>query len=70
MTWHKKRKRWQVQIYQKGQNRKYGGMFKDELDAAKRANQLCDMLEIPPQNPEITGIPNQQYQVTKKLVLS
>ena len=41
-------------------------MFKDELDAGKRVNQLCKELEIPLKNPEISGIPNQQYQVTKK----
>ena len=42
-------------------------MFKDELDAAKRANQLCEELKIPLQNPEISAIPNQQYQVTANI---
>merc|ERR1712034_192863 len=28
----------------------------------KRVNQLCEELGIPPQNPEISAIPNQQYQ--------
>ena len=58
--WHKQRKRWYVLIYPKGQKRKYGGIYKDELDAAKRVNQLCDKLEISPQNPGISSIPNQQ----------
>ena len=40
-------------------------MFKDELDAAKRVNQLCEEQGIPLQNPEISAIPNEQYQVTK-----
>jgi hypothetical protein len=42
-------------------------MFKDELDAAKRVNQLCEELGIPLQNPTISAIPNQQYQVNKNL---
>jgi hypothetical protein len=45
-------------------------MFKDELDAAKAVNQLCETLGIPLKNPEISAIANQQYQVTKKSVLS
>ena len=47
----------------------FGGYFKDELDAAKRVNQLCEKLGNPAQNPEISAMPNQQY-VTKKFVLS
>ena len=47
-------------LYLKGQTQKYGGIFKDELDAAKKVNQLCEKLGIPPKNPEISGIPNQQ----------
>jgi len=38
--WHKQVGKWYVFIYQKGQKRKYGGMFKYELDAAKRVNQF------------------------------
>jgi 6-pyruvoyl-tetrahydropterin synthase len=63
-------KKWYVRIYLKGQNKKYGGYFKDELDAAKRVNQLCEELEIPLLNPKISAMPNQQYQVIKKFVLS
>ena len=63
--WHKRSRKWLVQIHAKGQNYKYGGMFKDELDAAKRANQLCEELGIPLRNPEIGAKPKQQYQVTK-----
>ena len=62
--WHKERKTWYVQIHKKGQKPKYGGMFEDELDAAKGVNQLCEKLEIPLKNPEISAIPNQKYQVT------
>ena len=67
---HKQVHKWYVLIYPKGQKRKYGGMFNDELDAAKRVNQLCEELRIPSQNPEISAMPNQQYQVTKKFVYS
>jgi hypothetical protein len=42
------------------QRQKWGGYFNDELDAAKRLNQLCEELEISLQNPGITGMPNQQ----------
>ena len=70
MTWEKQRKIWHVQLRIKGGKRKFGGSFKDEIDAGKRVNQLCEELGILPQNPAITAIPNQQYQVTKKLFLS
>jgi hypothetical protein len=67
VTWHRESGKWYVQIYQKGQNPKYGGHFNDELEAAKRANQLCEELGIPPQNPTISAIPNQQYQKKEKI---
>merc|ERR1712034_34703 len=41
---------------------KYGGYFEDELDAAKRVNQLCKEFGIPSLNTEIGARPNQQYQ--------
>jgi len=62
--WQKESKIWYVVICPKGKKPKYGGMFKDELDAAKRANQLCEELEIPLKNPEISAKPNQKYEVT------
>ena len=48
----------------KGQKPKLGGHFEDELDAAKRVNQLCKELGISLQNPEISETPNQKYEVT------
>jgi len=66
VSWHRGRKRWYVLIYLKGQKPKYGGMFKDELDAAKRVNQLCEEFGIPPQNPTISAIPNEQCQKKEK----
>ena len=70
VTWHKNRNKWYVQLRVKGEKQKYGGMFNDELDAARRANQLCQEFGVPLQNPTISGIPNQRYQVTKNFVLS
>ena len=68
--WNRKNRKWYVLLSLKGQGRKYGGTFKDELDAAKRVNQLCEELGIPPQNPAISAMPNQQHQVTRNFVLS
>ena len=70
VAWNKGRKKWFVLIKPKGHNSKYGGYFKDELDAAKRANQLCEQLGIPLQNPKISIIANEQDEVTKNSVLS
>jgi hypothetical protein len=70
VSWHKESGKWYVVIYLKGQKPIYGGYFKDELDAAKRMNQLCEELGIPLQNPEISAIQNQQNQVTKEFILS
>jgi len=58
--------KWHVLIYLKGQKQKYGGIFKDELEAAKRVNQLCEELGIPLQNPTISGVPDEQYQKREK----
>merc|ERR1712034_136957 len=60
ISYDKKTCKWNVLIYQKGQKQKYGGYFNDELDAAKRVNQLCEELRIPFQNPEVSATP--QYQ--------
>jgi hypothetical protein len=62
VCWNKAAKRWYALICRKGQKQKYGGSFKDELDAAKRVNQLCKELGISLQNPEISEIPNQKYE--------
>ena len=64
--WHKNCRRWEVKL--QGQKPKYGGTFNDEMDAAKRVNELCEELGIPPKNPGISGKPNHPYQVTKKFV--
>ena len=63
--------KWYARLRLKGQKPKYGGAyFNDELDAAKKANQLCEELGIPLKNPEISGIPNQQVtSVNNKIVM-
>ena len=67
VCWHKQIEKWYVLMYLKKQKqKKYGGIFENELDAAKRVNQLCEELKISPQNPTISAIPNQQHQVTEK----
>ena len=70
VSWHKGRKKWYVVVCPKGQKQRYGGIFKDELDAAKRGNQLCEELGIPLQNPEISTVPNQKHQVITEFILS
>ena len=70
VCWHKEKRKWRARIYPKGQKQNFGGYFKDELDAAKRVNQLCEELEIPLQNPEINAVPNHQSHVTTQFILS
>jgi hypothetical protein len=62
ISWHKREKKWFVVLRSKDGNRKYGGSFRDELDAAKRVNQFCEELEIPIKNPEIGTIPHRQWK--------
>merc|ERR1712034_165138 len=64
--WHKQTGKWHVHLRLKGRETKHGGSFTNELDAAKKVNQLCEKLSIPLQNPEINAIPNQQYQKKEK----
>jgi len=52
----------------KGQQR-FDGTFNNELDAAKRVNQLCEELGIPLHNPTISEIPNEKYQKKEKTSL-
>ena len=68
--WHKNNKKWYAQIVLPGAKKKYGGGFKDELDAAKRVNQLCEEMGTTLKNSGIGSKPNQeyQYQVTLKNV--
>jgi len=66
--WHNQREKWYVVLYvSKEQSQKYGGRFNDELDAAKKVNQLCEDFGIPQQNPELSAIPNEQSQKKEKI---
>jgi len=64
--WYRKRGTWHVQLRLKGGKRRFGGFFKDEEDAGKRVNQLCEELGIPAKNPTISAMPNQQLQKKEK----
>jgi hypothetical protein len=55
VSWHKENGQWRAILTLKRNIQKYGGYFKDELDAAKRVNQLCEELEIPLRNPSIAS---------------
>ena len=68
--WHKTIRKWCARLCLKKGKLKCGGNFQDELDAGKRVNQLCEEMGIPLQNPEISAMLNEQYQVTQKFVLS
>jgi hypothetical protein len=46
---------------------RYGGIFNEDVDAAKRVNQLCEELQIPLKNPGLTGGPNEKWQVTQNI---
>jgi len=56
--WHAESGKWYAHLSLCSGKRKYGGIFDDELDAAKKVNQLCEELNISPRNPEITRIHN------------
>jgi hypothetical protein len=47
---------------------KYGGIFNDEMDAAKKVNQLCEEFGIIVKNPGISGVPNSQVKVTTAII--
>jgi len=57
--WHRKVKMWYARVSLKGYKQKYAGIFNDEQDAAKRVNQLCEELGIPPQNPGVVEMSTQ-----------
>jgi len=61
VSWHKESKQWRAHLNLRGKKTRNGGYFKDELDAAKRVNQLCEEMGIPLKNPGMSTIPTQQY---------
>jgi hypothetical protein len=48
--WKSEKGKWYVMMCLKGNRKNYGGCFSDELEAAKRVNQLCKKFGIPIQN--------------------
>jgi len=66
VCWHKESKQWRVHLNLRGEKTRNGGYFKDELDAAKRVNQLCEEMGIPLKNPGMSTIPTQQYRYKAK----
>jgi hypothetical protein len=67
VTWHIQCKKWYVQISVKGEKIKYGGLFNDELHAAKKVNQLCENFGMSPQNPGIGQMSTQEPPVTREV---
>jgi len=62
--WNKRSLKWYAYAYvhSNARKQKFGGSFKNQLDAANRTNQLCEELGIPLQNPGISEISTQQFQ--------
>ena len=65
VSYDKRTGKWCAWFHLKRQKATYGGVFEDELNAANKVNELCKDFGIPPYNPTICAITNQQYQVTK-----
>ena len=58
VSWNEKRKLWQSKFHFNGKTSK--SYFENELDAAKRINQLCENMKILLKNPELPEMSNQQ----------
>jgi len=56
VSFNKKSKKWRAVIYFQKQA-KDGGDYGNELDAAKKVNQMCDELKIKRKNPEVDAMP-------------
>jgi len=67
VNWNKTNRKWFARLSSKGKIQKYGGCFNDELDAAKRVNQMCEEMKIPLRNSGISAIPTQQCQKKEKI---
>ena len=55
VTWHTAAKKWRACVCIK-KKKLEGGKYKNELDAAKRVNQMCDELGIERKNPKVNGL--------------
>jgi cell division protein FtsL len=55
VSWEKKLQQWKATVYWK--KHIYGaGTYINELDAAKRVNEICDSLGMERKNPEVNTI--------------
>jgi len=57
VNWVKKSRKWRAYIYL-GDSFKQGGTYNNQLDAAKRVNQMCDEFKIKRKNPDVNASPN------------
>jgi len=64
VSWNTASGKWHARIYLQGRRMKSSGYFNDELDAAKRVNQLCEEFGIPHKNHGIGTITSQEVKQT------
>ena len=57
VNWVKKSRKWRAYIYL-GDSFKQGGTYNNQLEAAKRVNQMCDEFKIKRKNPDVNASPN------------
>jgi len=62
VTWSKRDAKWHTSVYLGFKKYKCGANYDNELDAAKRVNQLCDELGIERKNPGVDAMPTQQIR--------
>jgi len=60
VSWSKDRKRWKVTVKFEGKHN--ASYHVNEVDAAKRVNQVCDELGIERKNPEVDAMPNKEIK--------
>jgi len=57
VTWSKRDGQWKTSVYLGSKQCKCGAQYDNELDAAKRVNQICDELKIERKNPDVDAMP-------------
>jgi len=65
--WHVESGKWYAHLSLSSGERKYGGIFDEELDAAKKVNHLCEELKIAPLNPGASRIHNFEFLVLPEI---
>ena len=58
--WYKQRHKWCVDLHWPRRKKNFGGYFNDELDAARKVNQLCEKFGIPHKNHGIETMTSKQ----------